>query len=69
MYDDRVAVRILADEEKKLQDQTHIDMFYDRFRRGANWNTLYKSLNDLKDLLDTKQLQDETAEQYKERMA
>ena len=69
LYDDKVAVRILADEEKKLQDQTHIDMFYDRFRHGANWNTLYKSLNDLKDLLDTKQLQDETTEQYKERMA
>lgn len=68
IYDDRVATRILADEEKKLQDQTHIDMFYDRFRRGANWNTLYTSLTDLKNLLDTKQKPNETREEYEQRM-
>lgn len=67
-YDDKVAVRILADEEKRLQDQTHIDMFYDRFRHGANWNTLYTSLNDLKNMIDTRQQKDETYEQYEERM-
>ena len=68
MRDDKVAVRILADEQKKLQDFSHIDMFYDRFRRGADWNSMYTALNDLKDMLSEKRLKDETQEQYDERM-
>lgn len=68
MRDDKVAVRILADEQKKLQDFSHVDMFYDRFRRGADWNSMYTALNDLKDMLSEKRLKDETQEQYDERM-
>ena len=67
-YDDKVAVRILADQEKTLQDHTHVDMFYDRFRHGADWNSLFTSLNDLKEMLDTNRKPGESNEDYKARM-
>ena len=68
MRDDKLAVRILADEQKKLQDFSHVDMFYDRFRKGADWNSLYTSLMDLHGMLQEGRKKDETEEQYKERM-
>lgn len=62
MRDDKLAVRILADEQKKLQDFSHVDMFYDRFRKGADWNSLYTSLMDLHDMLQEGRKKDETEE-------
>lgn len=49
---DNVAVRILADQQKTLQDQTHIDMFYDRFMGGANHANLVESLSTLARAID-----------------
>jgi len=62
MRDDKLAVRILADEQKKLQDFSHVDMFYDRFRNGADWNSLYTSLMDLHGMLQEGRKKDETEE-------
>lgn len=70
-YDDNVAIRILAEQEKALQDNTHIDMFYDRFQHGADWSSLFTSLNDLKQILETdsgKKREGETEEQYQARL-
>lgn len=52
---DNVAVRILADQQKNLQDQTHIDMFYDRFMNGGNWSNMLESLSTLSKSLDNTQ--------------
>lgn len=68
IYDDKVALRILADQEKALQDHTHIDMFYDRFRHGSDWNTLFKSLDDLRKMIDTERQPGESKEDYNARM-
>jgi len=49
---DNVAVRILADQQKNLQDQVHIDMYYDRFMHGGNWQNMLESLSTLSKALD-----------------